>query len=557
VTLSGGEYDQIAGYEPGSQVTDHAAIDQDQNAMESFMGETKTDDDFAKAKKIYQEGGFSKSYAELTVPKTPRDIKKGAPMYATSISGGAVAGKAYDDFDAGSTTIKFQYKTGDNQDTYSTCKAGGLLGTGLEHIDGCVDITKGQVLVTFQSGGDRTVLADVGATVVAHKNGRKLAGFSTGAKKKMRDGCVGCPYEDFMKFYNYYGMDTYADHWVTAAFDKGKTTFTAPASNTDFSGTGQTAVFSNEVRTQSIKKGTAYMNVWMYVIREFEDAIDDCKSSCIACNDDPVHAWYEGVAFYTGSLASDAPIAAGGKLIWALAEKRCKNYQTCGPNGDSTSLSGTTAKVNNDLLFEFNKGRDALQGGKCAEVRPIVRKVVSLMTIPLIQGTIRYARYMGPVNNMGADKQSEAATFAAAVLPMVHACSAEDAKIIDNYTKLKAGRTSDGDAQFTEVKAAFERNYACLGITCADVGGLVVAANEYYPDAAPCVESPPPPPPPMPSMPPASLSEIAADLPTGALVGIIVAAVVAVFAVVCVLIMVCKERSGSPIFTPLDVKPSV
>ena len=55
----------------------------------------------------------------------------------------------------------------------------------------------------------------------------------------------------------------------------------------------------------------------------------------------------------------------------------------------------------------------------------------------------------------------------------------------------------------------------------------------------------------------ATLAEIAADLPTGALVGIIVAAVVAVFAVVCVRIMVCKERSGSPIFTPLDVKPSV
>merc|ERR1719486_718081 len=152
VTLSGGEYDQIAGYEPGSQVTDHAAIDQDQAAMESFMGETKTDDDFAKAKKIYQEGGFSKSYAELTVPATPRDIKKGAPMYATSLTGGAVAGKAYEDFDAGSTTIKFHYKTGDSQDTYSTCKAGGLLGTGLEHTDGCVDITKGPVLVTFQSG---------------------------------------------------------------------------------------------------------------------------------------------------------------------------------------------------------------------------------------------------------------------------------------------------------------------------------------------------------------------------------------------------------------------
>jgi len=562
VTLSGGEYDQIAGYEPGSQVTDHAAIDQDQAAMESFMGETKTDDDFAKAKKIYQEGGFSKSYAELTVPATPRDIKKGAPMYATSISGGAVAGKAYEDYNTVDskgnpvTTIKFQYKTGDSQDTYSTCKAGGLLGTGLEHTDGCVDLTKGPVLVTFQSGGDRTVLADVGATAVAHKNGRKLAGFSTGAKGKMYE-CTNCPYDDYKKFYDYYGSFTYADDWVTAAFDKGKTAFTGPASDTDFSGTGQTVAFSNEVRTQSIKKGTAYMNVWMYVIREFEDAIDDCMDNCIACNDDPVHAWDEGVAFYTGSLAADTPNAAGGKLIWALAEKRCKNYQTCGPNGDSNSLTGTTAKVNNDLLFEFNKGRDALQGGKCAEVRPIVRKVVSLMTIPLIQGTIRYARYMGAEGNMGAAKQSEAAVFAASVLPMVHACSAADAKIIDDHTKLVDGRTSGGDAQFTDVKAAFERNYACLGITCADVGGLVVNPGEYYPDAAPCVESPPPPPPPMPSMPPASLSEIAADLPTGALVGIIVAAVVAVFAVVCVLIMVCKERSGSPIFTPLDVKPSV
>ena len=80
----GGEYDQIAGYEPGSQVTDHAAIDQDQKAMESFIGPKTDDEDFAKARKIYKKGGFSKSYAELTVPATPRAIKKGAPMYATS-----------------------------------------------------------------------------------------------------------------------------------------------------------------------------------------------------------------------------------------------------------------------------------------------------------------------------------------------------------------------------------------------------------------------------------------------------------------------------------------
>merc|ERR1719359_1890039 len=470
VTLTAGEYDQIAGYEPGSQVTDHAAIDQDQQAMESYLKLPN----FPAAKNIYKLGGFSKSYAELTVPATPRAISKGAPMYATSLTGGAVAGKA-----------------GDSQDTYSNCKAGGLLGTLMDPVatyaysgadtSGCVDVTK-TVLVTVDSGGGRTVLKDVGATAIKHKNGRTLAGFSTGAGKKMlKSGNEKRDYDDFMKFKAYYGVNDYADHWVTKALDGAKTEFTGSASNTDFS------VADDAMRVQVIKKGTAYMNVWMYVIREFEDAIDDCDNSCIACNDDPVHAWDEGVAFYTGSLAADTPNAAGGSLIWALAEKRCKDYKTCGPNGDSKSLSGTTAKVNNDLLFEFAKGRDALQAGKCADVTPITRKVVSLMTIPLAQGTIKYAQKMSS-GKMGTKEQGEASTFAASVLPMVHACNAADAKIIDDHTKLMDGRTSGGAAQFTDVKAAFERNYACLGITCADVGGLVEGEG-YYPDADPCVES--------------------------------------------------------------------
>lgn len=37
------------------------------------------------------------------------------------------------------------------------------------------------------------------------------------------------------------------------------------------------------------------MHIWMYVIREMEDALDDCKEGCIIdnCNDDPVHGTYE------------------------------------------------------------------------------------------------------------------------------------------------------------------------------------------------------------------------------------------------------------------------
>jgi hypothetical protein len=35
-------------------------------------------------------------------------------------------------------------------------------------------------------------------------------------------------------------------------------------------------VVRHGIPTVAIKKGTAYLNVWMYVIREMEDALDVC-----------------------------------------------------------------------------------------------------------------------------------------------------------------------------------------------------------------------------------------------------------------------------------------
>merc|ERR1719375_2529028 len=41
---------------------------------------------------------------------------------------------------------------------------------------------------------------------------------------------------------------------------------------------------------------------------------------------------------------------------------------------------------------------------------------------------------------------------------------------------------------FVKVKQAFESTYACLGITCADVGGIV-SGTHYYESAWPCATS--------------------------------------------------------------------
>ena len=110
------------------------------------------------------------------------------------------------------------------------------------------------------------------------------------------------------------------------------------------------------------------MNVWMYVIREFEDAIDDCKTCTSECNEfshnsGSVHAWDEGVAFYSGTLEGELEGGnSAGKLVYRLADKRCGNFGTCGWNGGSVE---GTAQVNYQLFGHFAEGARLLQRGEC------------------------------------------------------------------------------------------------------------------------------------------------------------------------------------------------
>jgi hypothetical protein len=233
------------------------------------------------------------------------------------------------------------------------------------------------------------------------------------------------------------------------------------------------------------------MNAYMYAIREFEDGIDDCKAGCpggqhdttgVDCNSkslSAVHAWDEGVAFYTGSLeGTSLGGSSAGKLSYRLAEKRCANFKTCGANGDS--VSGVSL-VNTKLFQHLDIGKNNLLAGKCEETRPVLRQMVALMSIPLIQGTLRYAYKVDKLS--GADKEkAEGAIFAAAIVPRVSSCSSSDADTIMNHMRIGASETS-----FATVKMAFERNYACMNITCAQVGGLWYGAmNKYYDSAQPC-----------------------------------------------------------------------
>jgi len=436
----------IAGYEPGSDVADHARVDLDQKALEDAVGED-TEEGMAKAKRIYEEGGHSKSHAVLT-------LSTGLTMAVNKsdgISDGTTMAKSYSGYAVGDTEIKALYKE------LGACNVGGL---DMTKLDGCfpasgtITIGDSDYMYTYDPATDNNAA-------------RTIQGFSTKAGDKMEDDGT---HPEYQKTKTYYGTSDWADQWISNALDGTKYTYTMGVA--DFSKYGLTG------RKEAVKKGTVYLNFHTYVLHEFEDAISDCKKACTDCNADAVHAWDEGVAFHTGSIPDG--VDESGKLLYGLANKRCKNFKTCGAKGDSATGN---SMVNMELLKLFNKGRDILgQGAKCDDAEVILRKIEALLTVPFVQGTLRYAHKMGVGG--GTEKESaEGAVFAAAVLPRVHACDADAAKII--ATNMAVVAPGNYVVDQPAVKAALESTYECMGITCAHVGGLL-NGEEYYKGAEPC-----------------------------------------------------------------------
>jgi hypothetical protein len=117
------------------QVTDHCAIDLDQLAIEDQLA-LATDESYEAARRIYNEGGNSKSYAsiKLATPLT-LDVAKSDSITGSTDDGTQVSLKAYEDYPTGTSNINVLYETTDMQDSYVNCQVGGLVETNLE---GCI-----------------------------------------------------------------------------------------------------------------------------------------------------------------------------------------------------------------------------------------------------------------------------------------------------------------------------------------------------------------------------------------------------------------------------------
>ncbi len=319
---------------------------------------------------------------------------------------------------------------------------------------------------------------------------RKIRGFASGAASKTSGHGVDYKDNDHISLMNTYWASkslnkyTWGEEMIEAAF-KG----TKVGSNTDLN----FATVGRDFRKEAIQKGIVYLNIYPYMIWEMQDQVNDCKNGALSANDDAnVKAWDEAVAFYSGSMVRGESFGTSttGNLQYALADKRCENFNTC-----ANAITGTTppsgmSTVNQQIYALFNQGKEfARTGGtsNCDKMDVVMDKIATLSLIPFVQGTMRYL--YKTKDSASAKEAGELWAFASAILPFVHKV---DATVAEKLYKRawKHDFTSD---TYETIKTGIEGTLTNLGagsgkglITCESIGDLYSGTTL---DSAGCTSS--------------------------------------------------------------------
>ena len=132
-------FDRYAGYLPVTQITDKAAIDLDQLEFNELLYNREIN----LAKKVYEKGGHSGAYAELTLEDMgdAASYPAGTGVFGPNKDGNIVFGNLMEDvsWSASDTEalVKVVYKTEDRQAVYTDCQVGGLTEIQKANKDGC------------------------------------------------------------------------------------------------------------------------------------------------------------------------------------------------------------------------------------------------------------------------------------------------------------------------------------------------------------------------------------------------------------------------------------
>jgi hypothetical protein len=132
-------FDRYAGYQPTYLITDIAAIDLDQEVFNEQTGERQ----LLNAMHVYEMGGHSGSYAELTISNASVAVNypNGTVIRGITSNDDLINGTLLEpvkwSVGASNAIMKVLYDVGPLQIEYSDCQVGGLFTFGAAERGGC------------------------------------------------------------------------------------------------------------------------------------------------------------------------------------------------------------------------------------------------------------------------------------------------------------------------------------------------------------------------------------------------------------------------------------
>mmetsp|Transcript_54833 Transcript_54833/g.63292 ORF Transcript_54833/g.63292 Transcript_54833/m.63292 type:complete len:428 (+) Transcript_54833:120-1403(+) len=267
--------------------------------------------------------------------------------------------------------------------------------------------------------------------------------------------------------YEAYYDEGYASDWVEAAL-KGEEYGGNDFGNFDM----ETPCVGQQ---EAAKKGTAYLGGFLQLNQLMEKASRRIEEGCINQSPDngcleAIMIWNEAAAFFVGSLEGPQGFGSGYQLF-ALGDKRCSNYNNCGPKGDLGG--GNIAKTNIHIIALFQKGAGLVFSGDLDGLQKCIKEINNQILVTFIQGTLRYAHKLGERGSTLAKELGEGVTFAAAALPQLWAINKKAAKEVVKQFEIGSGsKASKGELDFEKVRMAFMCNFPEMGISCSEVGTL-------------------------------------------------------------------------------------
>jgi hypothetical protein len=228
----------------------------------------------------------------------------------------------------------------------------------------------------------------------------------------------------------------------------------------------------NSTRTET--EGAIILNVWMAVVHELHSLLRGCRSN----NQDEMNgALDRATALWIGAdqVRGDN---LEGHLLYNLAEVAGELFGQ--DEGESRVNTGIMEEINS-IQFNVASGTCAQDGGY-VEMRDKVRKVVSLMTVPLVQTLIHH---IVQIQNEGASDMVE--LYGLALLPRVAAC--EPTK----YKSMLQSMVFNSLTLENQLSAlqTLQETFSCLDVTCADIGSYLNGKIPQCSDAVDATSGPP------------------------------------------------------------------